>query len=140
MDMVNKKGVVKIAEAIIAVLLVLGGLLIITSKTNFNSEKDFNYDAHQILKEIAANSSFREGILEERARIIEKLETFVNRRINTAVISFEIKICGLGDLCLLDAGITNQEEVYSAERVISSSRTCRDCAPKKVKIFLWRKF
>ena len=144
--MVNKRGFLRIVEASIAILIILGALLLLTSRGQNEVETDFNSLLVPILEEIAQDSSLRGKILSYNTTnftadgnngIIIDLENFVGDKIINPSLNFSVGVCEL-TICPLESYPENiNGELYSAERVISTNLTEIDFSPKKVKIFLW---
>jgi len=128
--MKNKKGWIRIAEAFIAILLITIVLLVIYTRTETkNGISEEIYKVQKvILDEIADNPTLRESVLKNDE---DAITNFVSERIPSG-FSFSIKICEINNICNLDVF---KEEVYSSERVISS--TLQEYSPKKLKIFMW---
>jgi len=130
--MENKKGWLRIIEAFIAILLILGVFVVIYSKVIDRPQKsDYIYNLEKgILDEISFNPDLRAAVLNMNVINEAKLKTFIIAR--TAGFNFTIKICEPEDICSME---TYKKEVYSSERVISS--TLEEYRPKKLKIFMW---
>lgn len=148
----NKKGIWRIVEAVVAVLLVAGALLFFVSKQSVNvSEKDVSELLRESLEEIAKNQGFREDIINYDSSDVaaadllknnqdSKLKTFLHKRIK-GNYDFKIDICELNADGSVKDGITCfgvpnvQGELFSAERLISA--TVDNYAPKAVRIYAW---
>lgn len=61
--MVNKKGMLRLIEAVLAITVISAVLIIGASRGNFVKEKDLSPALNTLLDEVAKNSSFREGVL-----------------------------------------------------------------------------
>ena len=126
----NKRGWLRIVEAFIAIMLIMGVLLILYSRgiEPRRAEEIYNFQK-TILDEVAANPGLRENVLSENEQAVED---FVRDSI-PAGFSFEVRICEPGDICGLP---DYHEELYASERIISA--TLQTYNPKKVKLFMWR--
>lgn len=133
----GKKGFMRVVEATIAIILVLGSLIILTSRHDFREQTDLSEILPPILNEIARDDIFRDKIVKGEADL-EDLEKFIGERIGNPSLEFEVKVCELNDLCSLSELPDNLEEIYAAERVIGASVSYVKFSPKKVKIFVWR--
>jgi len=133
----NNRGFMRVVEATIAIILVLGSLIILASRQDFEERKDLSEILPQILNEIAHDEGFRRKIVGGE-NVLGELESFVDDRIENPSLKFEIKICELDDLCSLTEAPENSKDIYVAERVISTSIEEPRFDPKKVRIFLWR--
>ena len=130
--MKNKKAWLRIMEAFIAVMLIMGVLLYLYTKNISNpskSEDAYNFEKI-ILEEIAFNSDLRTAVLNGDT---SRIEAFVAGKVSPG-IDFRIRICGLDDICGLDV---LESEVFASERIISSNLD--NYSPKKVKIFIWER-
>lgn len=135
--MVNKKGFIKIAEASVAIILVLAALVIISLRSEKTQEEDFSLKLYPILDEIGKNESLRQKILLNSENIENEINSLVKNRIRQGQISSDVKICELNESCSLSQNLT-EREVFAAERIIGASLNAQNFSPKKIKIFLWR--
>jgi hypothetical protein len=130
--MVNgKKGWLRVAEAFIAIILIVGFLVVLYSKTEEKPRRDEEIYKLQktILDEIAADPKLREGVLNNKTG---EIISFVSRRIPYR-FNFTIRICSIDKICGLQY---YQGDTYSSERIISS--VLEKYEPKKLKIFMWQ--
>lgn len=142
--MVNKKGLIRIIEASIAVAIVISVLFILNYRGGEETQEDLGRLITPILEEIALDSQLRDQVVQYDGSddsAIRSLNEFIRPRLR-ADLEFEVKICELGELCPLDSYPTDEEgnplNVYAKERVISASIKSEGFSPKKVKIFVWR--
>ena len=129
--MVNKRAMLKILEAFIAIVLIAGVLIVLyvrTTQTNTKEEGVYNLQK-TILDEIAASPGLRDSVLNNNTAAIE---SFTADRIPTS-FNFTIKICEIDSVCNMPY---YSSDIYSSERIISANLTVYE--PKKVKIFMWR--
>jgi hypothetical protein len=135
--MVAKKGILRIIEATIAILLVLGVLMVVITTRRAREEPDFSDVLPPLLDEIAKNVSLRERIVSagegERENVEVELEDFLSSRVRKP-FDYKIRVCEPRDICGLEE--YPMADIFAAERVVSSTLEIYD--PKKVKIFLWR--
>lgn len=136
--MVNKRGWIKIVEASLAIFVIFSILLVISAQNKIKTEKDYIPYLNDLLNEIAKNATLRADVLaqhdDNRSEIIGD---FLTDKIKLKNFGYDHKICPVNDICGLTTYPADAEEIYSAERVISS--TLDQFNPKKIKIFLWRK-
>ena len=99
--MVNNKGFLKVVEATIAVMLIFGTLLWVTSKTMSGTEGDLGVILNPILKEIADNSSLRLEIIKNSSNVLTHLENFVEQRIDNPSLNYSVVRCELNEPCSL---------------------------------------
>jgi hypothetical protein len=135
----DKRGIIRIIEAFISILLILGATTIIFTKVgqkDYESENIANTEK-AILSLIANNPSLRNQVVTaqksgEDYLVSQELSEFVALRIPPSY-EYEIVICELKQIC---SASQYHEVVHAQERAISS--TLDNYAPKKVKIYVWR--
>jgi hypothetical protein len=129
----NKRGWLKIFEAVIAIMLILGAVLLIyanqqTTNTNQRYIADWQVE---ILNRIAENETLRNATINlQEAPINHFIENNTPPNLN-----FTIKICNLTGPCGLDIYIS--EDVFSQERIISG--LIDNYNPKRIRFFVWFK-
>ena len=136
----NKKGWIKIVEAFLAILLLMGILLVIVSSDGnlqFEKEKIINQKQIDFLNNIQVNNSFREDILGLNELPVNSNDTgFPEDLKNYFLEEFEncfMNICLPEEECILD--FENEGEIYSEEILINSYENIY--LPKKVKIICY---
>ena len=127
--MVNKRGLIKLVEATLGILLIFSFLLFFSLSKTQSTTLDPTSLLNPVLEEIASDKNLRAEILAEDSSgsqilAAEKLKNY----------NFEISICDPLKLC---AQTQFPDEVYTAEKIISS--TLNEYKPKKLKIYLWQK-
>ena len=130
----NNKGWIRIVEAFIAILLILGVLIMLYNQ-NISKPKESErlYTLEKtILDEIAFQNNLRALVLENKET---ELRTFVDTRVPDN-FNFDIKICPPEEVCNLD---TYHDGTFATEKIISVNLNSPDLSPKKVKIFIWPK-
>lgn len=155
--MVNKKGIIKIIESIIASLIVISVLLIIA---NSKQRPSYHFSVEEqlppILEEIAQNESLRKRIIVEydttygpyvndpsksiyNKGIREEIEARVGLRLHNTAFNYTARICELNSsICALESIPKDvRDDIYSAERVISASTWQTASKPKRLKLFVW---
>lgn len=128
----NKKAWVRIVEATIASLILIGFILVMMSRQQTkttNIGEDVYEKQMSILDVIGKNENLRNKILTNDERSI-KIE--IEKRVPSSW-NFTVNICNLDEVCSGD--IPYDREVYSAEKVITSTSTKYD--PKKLRFFVW---
>jgi len=142
----GKKGWIKILEAFIAVLIIIGVVLFLNARTSKETIQGHNILEIEktILNEIAENNSLRLDILdwkEDEDYSDQPKWKYVHDIIREKLpnwLDFEFKSCKINSICGLSE---THEEVYVYERVVSSTRTQYgddpDEDPKKIKLFAW---
>ena len=134
--MVNKKGIIKIIEASIAVLVILTAIISISMMKKSVVERDLSGTINPLLEEIAKNSTLREEVIID-SDASESVKSFLAKRIKDPSIGFDTKVCEINDACSLDrypANITGN--VYAGSRLISSGLISGE-KPKRIGLFLW---
>ena len=127
----DKKGILRILEAFIAIALIAGVLIVLYTQTIRKPQiaDDVYRTERVILDEVAGRADLRSAVLNNNTAPIE---SFVAGRI-PAGFSYSIRICRVEEICELPA---YNKDTYASERVISS--TLAEFKPKKLKIFMWR--
>ena len=127
----NKKAWLRIVEAFIAIILIMGVLFVLYSRTIEKPQKseDIYKIESSILEEISLNKELRDAVLNDAPGFIVD---FARERIPSG-LNFTIMICKVEDICNLDF---YKEEMYASEKVVSS--TLEKYEPKKVRIFMWQ--
>jgi len=130
----DTKAWLRIVEAFIAVLIVIGVVLVVLSKQSpgANISEEVYEKQRQILNIISKNSGLRGDVLNEN-------DGGINNAISDMVPNswnYAIEICGLNEICNSDE-TPNNKEVYTTEIVITS--TLSNYNPKKLRFFVWAK-
>ena len=135
----NKRGWIRIVEAVIAVLLIAGVLIFVISKGYIGG--NFLEDVHNlqisILREIELNSNLRAKILKvdiEEGSVPESVTTLINSRI-PSYLECKAKICEMGDVCILDD--FSGEGVYAESVGITAEGD--EFSPRQLKLFCRKK-
>lgn len=126
------KAWLRIVEAFIAVLIVMGVVLVVLSKQSpgANISEGIYEKQRHILNIISKNDSLRAFVL-----------TGNNAEINNAISNmvpitwnYATEICELDSICN-SVSTPNDKEVYTTEIVITSTLT--QYSPKKLRFFVW---
>ncbi len=143
--MVNNKGWLKIIEASIAILIVVGAIMIISRGTQIERTSKGNEKVMEILDEMAKNISIRKSVLSyntnmdetyvNNANILNRLNDFVRNKLGNGS-NFKIKICDIGTICEINS-LTNVE-TETFERAISAELDSNSFSPKNIKLFLMK--
>ncbi len=158
--MVGKKGFLRVVEAMIAVMIILGALLVITPNKENVKRDNLTAILRSLLDELAKNQELRQKIVNynlslceppnqlncrERSpnkEILLDLDVFFEERIKNPSFNFSVSVCKTdrNSPCTLSSYPSFDTDVYSAERIITSTVTQEDpSSVRKVKIFLWRR-
>ena len=142
----NKGGWLRIVEASIGIIVILGVLVAISYRQN--KSVDPSLELAPYFDEMAKNKTLREEIIDydladsdnpNNKITIYKITAFFSSKINRNNYNIYIRICPLEDLCPIENYPINFDgNMYSAERIISSGST-EGFTPRKVKVFVWQK-
>lgn len=136
----NKRGWIKIFEAMLAVTVIFAAIFILNSRTQNIEEESFLEDTTTALDELAKNQEMRSEILNENPGLDIKLREFLDERIDATRFEYEVAACALAEICEMpNPENAGGKEVFSSERVISTNSESLFFSPKKVRIFLWKK-
>src|SRR3989338_334057 len=107
----NKKGFMRIAEATIAVMIILGAMLLSSSQKGGKTDEDLTNVISSLLEETAKNDSLRKNILSyntgedytnpSNAVILSKITEFLDERIDDPLVNFNVSICDVEEICYL---------------------------------------
>jgi hypothetical protein len=134
MKKMNKHGWIRIVEAFIAIMIILGAVLVIMSQrpSNNNAVVTTITDRETgIIEFISKNDSLRTQILAGNTAPV-----------NSAVgkmmpynLNFTTNICNVTEIC--SYGVPIDRDVYVKDVLISSNLT--QYSPKKLRLFVWEK-
>lgn len=134
----NKKAWLRILEASIAIVMVVGVVLFFYSSSSFKTDSSKNIFDFQknILDKISADYNLRQKVLDGNET---SLSEFVQEEIPTG-FNFSLRVCDLVDDKgeLVPCNIENyiDADVYVEEKVISGDLD--EYKLKKVRLFVWR--
>ncbi len=146
----NKRGWVKVIEAFVTILLIIGVLIIVINQTRGKediSSKVYNTEL-AILREIELNDSLREEIVsvtegnlpvkwtetEFESKGVGDVKTKIESRI-PKYLDCQAMICAPSGSCDLDT--PSDKDIYARAVLITS--TIETYQPRKLKIFCWTK-
>ena len=134
----NKIGLIRIVEASIAIVIIMGVLFTFFVQSRIPDEPDLSEQARDILEEISKNAVLREEILayDPLEDIPVDINNFVSDRIPSILLKFEVRICEVDDVC--GKSTYTPVSIFVGERIISSTITNPVFQPKKVKLFIWQ--
>jgi len=130
----NKKAVIRIIEAIIAVLILLGVVLALISRQSVKADVSGNIYKieHQILNEVSANNALRTAVLTSDNKTVE---CFIQSRLEKFSLDFNISVCNPWEFCLCNAPIN--KEIFTDDAIISTNITEWNFNPKKIVFCAW---
>ena len=138
----NKRGWIRIVEALVAILLIAGFLILLMDNQEKGTE-DISSKVYMtenaILREIQSNSAYRTYILGigETSVEFESFDNDLKNHITSRVpthLSCTSKICDFGHdpVCNIDS---LKKDIYASSVMITADLT--DYNPKLLKIFCW---
>jgi hypothetical protein len=136
--MVNKKGILRIIEASIAILIILTVVLSLSLARRASVERDLSAQISPLLEEIAKNNSMRDEII-SNPNANATIMAFLADRIKESNLDYSVRICEMDAVCGLEiypSGISGN--IYAGSRIISSS-LMGGAKPKRISLFLWIK-
>tara|TARA_Y100000310_G_C20525170_1_gene735633 strand:- start:348 stop:740 length:393 start_codon:yes stop_codon:yes gene_type:complete len=129
----NKKGFIRILEAVFAILLIMGAVLILLS--NKAQTNDISDEVHEkqryILDVIANNEQMRTQIIAGDATLANE---FIQKNIPNSW-KFSTCITNIASVC--NNADAEDQDIYVSEAIISSSLTSYTTS-KKLRFFIWR--
>lgn len=132
--MVNKKGWLRIVEALVSILIVFGAVLTVSTQPSTSSGDDICNTLSPLLDEIAKNDTLRTDIINGE---VESTEQFLRIHIKNPALDRQVRICEPDAiLCTHDKSGYDNVDICAEERIISSS--LEGFNPKKLKIFLFK--
>lgn len=137
----NRRGFMRVVESTIAVLIVLGVLILLSSQRKTLQEQNPFPEIPIVLDEIAQNVTLRIEVLStaDEATIEEKLNNFALKRIDSGIYNSAVEICEVEEPCFLEPFPETDSEVIAEERIVGASIREQNFSPKKIKIFIWKK-
>jgi hypothetical protein len=135
--MVNKKGFLRIIEASVAVVIIMGLLFVYSTRgAGIAQDPDWSQKAREILEEASRDPAVRNEIIAYQPSSgfppTFIFDAFVSARI-PGHLNHEIRICDMEQVCGMRNYVSGN--VYVGERVFSASITAH--SPRKVRIFIW---
>jgi len=154
--MVGKKGFMRIMEATIAVLIILGALFVIASQRETKSRQDLTDILRKLLDEVAKNQEMRQKVVDYQLcdypydcrklspdkEILTNLSLFLEERIKNPAFNYSISICRANSVCSIQEAypVDSTADIYAAERIITTTVSGETPGEiKKIKLFLWRR-
>ncbi|MCK5606599.1 hypothetical protein KAR91_32155 [Candidatus Pacearchaeota archaeon] len=143
----GKRGWIRIVEAVVALLIITGALLI--AITGGYLRKDISADVYDselaILREVAKDQDMRNaiiGIVDESAIEWERFDDIdglseVKSKIESRVppyLECKARICALDRICEIDE---ESKSIYA--RSVAITATAQEYNPKQLKLFCWEK-
>ena len=148
MVMRNKKGFMRVLEATIAVMIILGALIVIGTNRSVEQRSDLSEVLPSFLEEAASENrrdivliydTNREPYEQNNGVILNRIEGSIKEGLKNEDIEIKARICDLDSLCPLEPYALIDGEVFVVERVVSASLDLNEFGPRKLKVFAWRK-
>lgn len=143
----NKKGLIRILEATIAIMLVAGVLLVAYSKEQSadSVSREYIYNLQKkILEDIGLRVDLRNSALKSTdVEVDSVLASYVSSQIQEDLFGHVIRVCDLENPpapCKMSADdfvSAGNADVYVEEILISANLSEYD--PKRVRLFVWEK-
>ena len=128
--MKNKNAWLKIMEAFLAIVIIIGALVIIISNQRTPASSENIYETQrQILELISNDEDARTQILDSRSLI--KAEKIVEQIVPQWTGNYALIICDLNVVCNIDY----HENVYAEEILITANDNTYN--PVRLKFFVW---
>lgn len=146
--MKNKKGWIKIVEAVIAVLLVASVLIVVANRGSLGreeiSQKVYSIQV-AILKEIQQDNSLRDSITSNSLTLPVEWESFDSSGLSDVknkvvsrtpdYLTCEARICEPSDLCDYVGSVS--KNIYAYSILITVSPEAVGFTPRQIKLFCW---
>jgi hypothetical protein len=129
----DKRGLVRIIESFVAVMIVFTALLIILARQPAFSptpEEEIGKVQQHILDQVSQDPNLRNEVLAGNAGSVEN----ILKNLIPSGFVHAVKICNLEQICNLDT--LPPQDVYVEESIISANLTIYE--PKVLKLFIWK--
>ena len=148
--MVGKKGFLRIVEASMAILIILGALFVISSRKEIENRADLSSILRKLLDEIAKDQEMRQKVVyydlskyrneTPNNQTLKEIALFLDERINNPILNYSISICRADEVCPIynQFPVDSPADIYAAERIVTTTPNQESGEKRKIKIFLWR--
>jgi hypothetical protein len=136
----NKRGWLRIFEAILGIMILAGAILFFYSKNIDKADSsDYIYQLQlSVLNEIELNNTLRQNVLDYSiGDIPESIKKIAEKKIPSN-FNFEVKICEINNEVQCKKNYV-EKQVYAMDKIIASTISSTSLAPKKVRLFVWEK-
>ena len=137
----NKRGWIKVVEAFVSILLIVGVLIVLVNQRGFEKEDSGNIyiKENSALREIGLNKTLRNQILNLEPLPIEweALPSDIKNKISNieSYLECNARLCDTNDIC--EPGNYTNKDIYARSVFISSNTT--KYSPRQLKIFCWER-
>jgi len=132
----KKKGFIRILEAALAAILLLGFISLVTLPNYVRQttlEDEVFKSINTVLDDIERENALRTFVLNNN---LAEIDTFINEELGKKQINALSSICNLGSSCAIPDGIPTDKDIFVRERVITDGALI----VKKIAIHAWTKF
>lgn len=148
--MVNKKAWLRIVEATVCTLIILGVIITLYYNGKGGAQDNRNQDVRIILEELSNNDSMRYVVinssLQNRVITQKEIDSFILNRIRNNDINITSRICDISESevdCSLNTYVSNEKEIFVESLILSTyinnSKFNHTQTPKKIKLYYWEK-
>src|SRR3989344_1621114 len=139
----NKRGWLRIIEATISIILILGAILIYYQKNQTTQFDNVPEMLPSLLDEIAKNTSLRDKVVNDAPLVGQTIEQHLSETIKRPDLNYSVQICRINEICNSHALISSSKErIYSGERIISTTVGKKDfdavTTPRRIRIYIWK--
>jgi hypothetical protein len=131
---IDRKAWIRIVEAFIAIVIILGAIIIIMSRQPADTDiSESVYEKQkQILKIITENEALRNEVLQGENALVNQT---IKKMIPTSW-DFATSVCPIESVCPNPTAVFDRE-VYTTEALVMSNLTEHN--PRKIRFFVWVK-
>ena len=131
----NKKGWIRIVEAVFAIMIIFGGAIMLISDVGEKVDiSEDVYDTQRYILDIIANKDeLRNDILREDT---DNVNEYIQKNIPSSW-GFTTNICNVDMICNENTPL--DKDLYVSDTIISSSLSNSKASTKKLRFFVWRK-
>lgn len=130
----NKKGYIRVLEAGIAIIILLGFIFFFSMPTYVHRtdlDKEIYKSIDSVFDEMGRKSVLREAIF---GSDITTLNDFIEEKLKTKALAGVVVVCDIDQPCVpLEGSVKSGKDIYVRERIIARSST----EIKKVAIHAW---
>ncbi|MEK6928922.1 MAG: hypothetical protein AABW65_03125 [Nanoarchaeota archaeon] len=136
-----KKGWLKIVEACVALIIIIGTFFAISEFRDAKKQENSLDIFYSVLDQAAKDKQIREEIFNSPEIAIGKINALMPASTNQ-YFEKKVKICDINDACILLEGEmpSKETEVYIIERIVSTNLNIKELNPKRIKLYIWKRF
>jgi len=134
----DRKALIRIIEAVIAVLLITSAFLIILSKQQSFSEDEVHDRQRAILEFIIKDNDLREKAFNSDmdATSRDELKAFISQ-VAPKSWKYSFNVCEINLVCPNLESVNPEIEIFSSETIITSPITSDIFETKRLRFFVW---